>query len=216
MDVVIRPEDIYVWDKAQEKRGKILGQEDDDAEDRVPKGKFTKWYGEVQSCIFKGVHYEMRVLTPDGYEFLIQDYHEYLPGTEIGMLVKPEDIQIMKKASLFNTFDGEIVKPNKVRFLDADWDVESEAMAGFEVGNQVIVEVEFADVDLQDYEEEGKLSGEVAFILYKGNHYHLTIRTDDGDTIDVNTNDVWDDGDRVGIDIAPMHIRLRKKDDSEK
>ena len=216
VDVVIRPEDIYVWDKAQEKRGKILGQEDDDVEDRVPKGKFTKWYGEVQSCIFKGVHYEMRVLTPDGYEFLIQDYHEYLPGTEIGMLVKPEDIQIMKKASLFNTFDGEIVKPNKVRFLDADWDVESEAMAGFEVGDQVIVEVEFADVDLQDYEEEGKLSGEVAFILYKGNHYHLTIRTDDGDTIDVNTNDVWDDGDRVGIDIAPMHIRLRKKDDSEK
>ena len=216
VDVVIRPEDIYVWDKAQEKRGKILGQEDDDAEDRVPKGKFTKWYGEVQSCIFKGVHYEMRVLTPDGYEFLIQDYHEYLPGTEIGMLVKPEDIQIMKKASLFNTFDGEIVKPNKVRFLDADWDVESEAMEGFEVGDQVIVEVEFADVDLQDYEEEGKLSGEVAFILYKGNHYHLTIRTDDGDTIDVNTNDVWDDGDRVGIDIAPMHIRLRKKDDSEK
>lgn len=216
VDVVIRPEDIYVWDKAQEKRGKILGQEDDDVEDRVPKGKFTKWYGEVQSCIFKGVHYEMRVLTPDGYEFLIQDYHEYLPGTEIGMLVKPEDIQIMKKASLFNTFDGEIVKPNKVRFLDADWDVESEAMEGFEVGNQVIVEVEFADVDLQDYEEEGKLSGEVAFILYKGNHYHLTIRTDEGDTIDVNTNDVWDDGDRVGIDIAPMHIRLRKKDDSEK
>ena len=216
VDVVIRPEDIYVWDKAQEKRGKILGQEDDDVEDRVPKGKFTKWYGEVQSCIFKGVHYEMRVLTPDGYEFLIQDYHEYLPGTEIGMLVKPEDIQIMKKASLFNTFDGEIVKPNKVRFLDADWDVESEAMEGFEVGDQVIVEVEFADVDLQDYEEEGKLSGEVAFILYKGNHYHLTIRTDDGDTIDVNTNDVWDDGDRVGIDIAPRHIRLRKKDDSEK
>ena len=216
VDVVIRPEDIYVWDKAQEKRGKILGQEDDDVEDRVPKGKFTKWYGEVQSCIFKGVHYEMRVLTPDGYEFLIQDYHEYLPGTEIGMLVKPEDIQIMKKASLFNTFDGEIVKPNKVRFLDADWDVESETMEGFEVGDQVIVEVEFADVDLQDYEEEGKLSGEVAFILYKGNHYHLTIRTDDGDTIDVNTNDVWDDGDRVGIDIAPRHIRLRKKDDSEK
>ena len=39
----------------------------------------------------------------------------------------------MKKASLFNTFDGEIVKPNKVRFLDADWDVETEAMEGFEV-----------------------------------------------------------------------------------
>ena len=210
VDVVIRPEDIYVWDKAQEKRGKILGQEDDDAEDRVPKGKFTKWYGEVQSCIFKGVHYEMRVLTPDGYEFLIQDYHEYLPGTEIGMLVKPEDIQIMKKAGLFNTFEGEINKPGKVHFLNADWDIEPAAMEGLEVGDQVTVEVEFADVDLQDYEEEGKLSGEVAFILYKGNHYHLTIRTDEGGSIEVNTNDVWDDGDRVGIMIAPQHIRVKK------
>ena len=210
VDVVIRPEDIYVWDKAQEKRGKILGQEDDDAEDRVPKGKFTKWYGEVQSCIFKGVHYEMRVLTPDGYEFLIQDYHEYLPGTEIGMLVKPEDIQIMKKAGLFNTFEGEIIKPGKVHFLNADWDIEPAAMEGLEVGDQVTVEVEFADVDLQDYEEEGKLSGEVAFILYKGNHYHLTIRTDEGGSIEVNTNDVWDDGDRVGIMIAPQHIRVKK------
>ena len=210
VDVVIRPEDIYVWDKAQEKRGQIMGQEDDDAEDRVPKGKFTKWYGEVQSCIFKGVHYEMRVLTPDGYEFLIQDYHEYKPGTEIGMLVKPEDIQIMKKASLFNTFEGVIVKPNKVNFLNADWDIEPAAMEGLEVGEQVAVEVEFADVDLQDYEEEGKLSGEVAFILYKGNHYHLTIRTDEGGSIEVNTNDVWDDGDRVGIMIAPQHIRVKK------
>ena len=210
VDVVIRPEDIYVWDKAQEKRGQILGQEDDDAEDRVPKGKFTKWYGTVQTCIFKGVHYEMRVLTPEGYEFLIQDYHEYKPETEIGMLVKPEDIQIMKKASLFNTFEGEIVKPNKVNFLNADWDIEPSAMEGLEVGDRVTVEVEFADVDLQDYEEEGKLSGEVAFILYKGNHYHLTIRTDEGGSIEVNTNDVWDDGDRVGIMIAPQHIRLKK------
>ena len=118
--------------------------------------------------------------------------------------------EIMKKASLFNSFEGEIIKPNKVRFLDADWDIESSAMEGLVVGDRVSVEVEFADVDLQDYEEEGKLSGEVAFILYKGNHYHLTIRTDEGGSIEVNTNDVWDDGDRVGIMIAPQHIRLKK------
>ena len=49
----------------------------------------------------------------------------------------------------------------------------------------------------------------MAFILYKGNHYHLTIRTDAGDNIEVNTNDVWDEHDRVGITIAPEHIRLR-------
>ena len=186
--------------------------EEDDHEDLVPKGKFTKWYGEVQSCIFKGVHYEMRVLTPDNYEFLIQDYHEYLPGTEIGMLVKPEDIQIMKKEHyIYNYFDGEITKNGKVRFLEAEWEVLSKQLEGFEAGDKVQVLVPFRSIDLQDYEEEGTLSGEVHFILFKGNHYHLTIRTDEGHDLYVNTNDVWDDGDRVGIVIPKKEILIRRK-----
>ncbi len=209
VDVVIRPEDIYIWDKKDEGR-KAKNEDDVDYEDRVPKGKFTKWYSTVQTCIFKGVHYEMRALTPDGYEFLIQDYHEFLPGTEIGMLVKPEDIQIMKKSRyIYNSFEGEIAKNSKVYFLDAEWDVTEEQLAPFAIGDKVEVCVPFRFVELQDYEEEGKLSGEVAFILYKGNHYHLTVRTDNGDNIEVNTNDVWDEHDRVGITIAPEHIRLR-------
>ena len=68
--------------------------------------------------------------------------------------------------------------------------------------------VKFRDIDLQDYEEEGTLSGEVHFILYKGNHYQLTIRTDEGNDLIVNTNDVWDDGDRVGVVIKPNKIRI--------
>jgi len=214
VDVVIRPEDIYIWKVESQKskdRPTDSKQEEDDPEDRVPKGKFTKWYGEVQSCIFKGVHYEMRVLTPDGYEFLIQDYHEYLPGTEVGMLVRPEDIQIMKKEHyIYNYFEGEVQKNGKVRFLDADWEVEEKQLEGFEPGDKVQVRVKFRDIDLQDYEEEGTLSGEVHFILYKGNHYQLTIRTDEGHDLYVNTNDVWDDGDRVGIVIKPKAIRLDK------
>ncbi|MBR2165174.1 MAG: polyamine ABC transporter ATP-binding protein [Paludibacteraceae bacterium] len=211
VDVVIRPEDIYVWRKEDEKRGQVVANEDDDAEDRVPKGRFTKWYGEVQSCIFKGVHYEMRVLTPDGYEFLIQDYHEYLPGTEVGMLVRPEDIQIMKKERyIYNYFEGEVLKNGKVSFLDAEWEVDAKQLEPFAVGDKVQVRVKFRDIDLQDYEEEGTLSGEVHFILYKGNHYQLTIRTDEGHDLYVNTNDVWDDGDRVGVVIKPKDIKIDK------
>ena len=211
VDVVIRPEDIYIWRKEDEKRGKVVENEDDDYEDRVPKGRFTKWYGEVQTCIFKGVHYEMRVLTPDNYEFLIQDYHEYLPGTEIGMLVKPEDIQIMKKEHyIYNYFEGEVLKNGKVWFLDAEWEVDEKQIEPFAVGEKVQVRVKFRDIDLQDYEEEGTLSGEVHFILYKGNHYHLTIRTDEGHDLFVNTDDVWYDGDRVGIVIPKNEIKLYK------
>ena len=70
--------------------------------------------------------------------------------------------------------------------------------------------VKFRDIDLQDYEEEGTLSGEVHFILFKGNHFHLTIRTDEGNDLYVNTNDVWDDGDRVGIIIPANKIKIDK------
>ena len=215
VDVVIRPEDIYIWkvesqSKVESDKGPdAASQADLDEEDRVPKGKFTKWYGEVQSCIFKGVHYEMRVLTPDNYEFLIQDYHEYLPGTEVGMLVRPEDIQIMKKEHyLYNYLDGEVLKNGKVRFLGAEWEVNEEQVARFAAGDKVLVRVPFRSIDLQDYEEEGTLSGEVHFILFKGNHFHLTIRTDTGYDFFVNTNDVWDDGDRVGIVIPKNDILL--------
>ena len=209
VDVVIRPEDIYIWN-AESGKGKAENEEDD-PEDRVPKGKFTKWYGEVQTCIFKGVHYEMRVLTPDNYEFLIQDYHEYLPGTQVGMLVRPEDIQIMRKEHyIYNYFDGEVTKNGKVRFLDAEWEVLPKQIEGLEPGEPVQVLVPFRSIDLQDYEEEGTLSGEVHFILFKGNHYHLTIRTDEGHDLYVNTNDVWDDGDRVGIVIPKKEILVRK------
>jgi len=215
VDVVIRPEDIYIWatpsQPSLQGREIIPDQADLDEEDRVPKGKFTRWYGEVQTCIFKGVHYEMRVLTPDGYEFLIQDYHEFLPGTKVGMLVRPEDIQIMKKEHyIYNHFDGEVLKNGKVRFLDAEWEVMPEQIKDLEAGDKVEVLVPYRSIDLQDYEEEGVLSGEVHFILFKGNHFHLTIRTDEGHDLYVNTNDVWDDGDRVGIVIPKKEILIRK------
>ncbi len=220
VDVVIRPEDIYLWkmpnndpdasDAAERKA--ILAQNEaiEDADDRIPKGKFTRFYGTVQSCIFKGVHYEMTVKTDNGYEFLIQDYRAFEPGTEVGMLVKPEDIQVMKKERLCNTFEGELLEDNKVLFLDEEWAVSERVASRFTPGDKVTVNVNFENVNLQDDEEDGVLTGEVHFILYKGDHYHLTIRTDDGDDIYVDTNDVWDDGDRVGIRIAPSYIRLNK------
>ena len=116
-----------------------------------------------------------------------------------------------KEHYIYNYFDGEIVKNGKVHFLGADWDVNEKQLEPYNVGDEVRVGVKFRDIELQDYEEEGTLSGEVHFILYKGNHYHLTILTDDGDTLFVNTNDVWDDGDRVGIAIAPDHIYINPR-----
>ena len=193
VDVVIRPEDLYIG----------------------PDGDQWQLHGKVESCIFKGVHYEMMVMTDNDYELMVQDYHAFEPETEVGLLVKPEDIQVMHKSRLCNTFEGFVEADNKVRFLDELWDVSEKTAERFEVGEKVEVEVDFNHVNLQDDEEDGTLSGEVYFILYKGDHYHLQVRTDDRDDIYVDTNDIWDKGDRVGIKIAASWIRLYKvKEDS--
>ena len=55
VDVVIRPEDIIISEDAD-------------------KSMFS---GKVESIVFKGVHNEMTVVTPEGYEFLIHDYDPY-------------------------------------------------------------------------------------------------------------------------------------------
>ena len=191
VDVVLRPEDLHI-EKADGTHPWQLS-------------------GTVQTCIFKGVHYEMTVLTENGYELMVQNYNQFLPGTEVHLFIQPEDIQVMHKERVCNAFEGELVDSTHVRFLDEEWEVSARMSERFEAGEKVDVEVDFNHVNLQDYEEDGVLSGEVIFILYKGDHYHLQVRTDDGDDLYVDTNDIWDDGDRVGIKIAPSWIRLYKK-----
>lgn len=77
----------------------------------------------VTSCIFKGVHYEMLVQTREGYELMVQDYHAFEAGREVGLLVKPFDIHVMKKERTCNTFEGKLVDETHVDF----WAVTSSA-----------------------------------------------------------------------------------------
>ena len=186
VDVVIRPEDIYIFDPQ-------------DA---------AQVNGVVTSCIFKGVHFEMWVKTDEGYELMVQDYHCFEVGRRVGLRVKPSDIHVMKKERTCNTFEGSMVDETHVEFLGKSF--ECLPQEGLAQGDKVSVEVDFSNVNLQDNEEDGVLSGDVNFILYKGNHYHLTVGTDSGEDIYVDTNDVWDNGDWVGISIAPEHIRINK------
>ena len=186
VDVVVRPEDIYIMNRLE---GAQLS-------------------AKVKSCTFKGVHYEMFVETDKGYELMIQDYNAFEPDAEVGLIIKPADIQVMHKERTCNVFEAEVVDENHVKFLYNDF--ECETLTGCEAGDRVQVEVQFSKVELIDHPEDGMLAGLVHFLLYKGDHYHLTIVTDDGDHIWVDTNDVWDKGDLVGINIAPKDIKIIK------
>ena len=189
VDVVVRPEDIYIMKKLEG-------------------AQFT---AKVKSCTFKGVHYEMFVDTDKGYELMIQDYNAFEPDSEVGLIIRPADIQVMKKERLLNTYEGEMTAENKVKFLGEEW--ECLPQEGLAAGDKVTVEVKFSKVDLIDHPDDGTLEGEVYFLLYKGDHYHLSIRTSHRDYIWVDTNDIWDKGDLVGINIAPKDIKITKRND---
>lgn len=74
VDVVIRPEDI---DLVEPEQGTLQGV--------------------CTHLIFKGVHYEMEVTTPDGFEWLVHSTDMCPVGKQVGIHVDPFDIQIMNK-----------------------------------------------------------------------------------------------------------------------
>ena len=189
VDVVVRPEDIYMTGKLES----------------------AQLTATVKSCTFKGVHYEMFVDTDKGYELMIQDYNAFEPGSEVGLIVRPADIQVMHKERTLNIYEGVMTGKNHVKFLGEEW--ECLPQDGLEEGDKVNVEISFPKVDLIDHPEDGTLEGEVYFLLYKGDHYHLSIRTEHREYIWVDTNDIWDKGDLVGINIAPKDIKITKRDE---
>ena len=183
VDVVIRPEDIYIMAPTES----------------------AMLHGRVSSCIFKGVHYEMTVQLPNGYELMVQDYNTFEPESEVSLIIKPSDIHVMKKERTCNTFEAVVVDETHIDMLGATFECMPHSL---EKGTEVKVEVDFDKIELTDDKEDGVLEGDVRLILYKGNHYHLTIVTDEDDYLYVDTNDVWDDGDMVGINILPGNMRI--------
>ena len=186
VDVVIRPEDVYI----------------------IRNAEAAMFSGKVKSCTFKGVHYEMFVETPDGYEIMIQDYNAFEVGSEVGMMIKPADIHVMRKERTENHVEGRLVDATHVELLGETF--ECEEVKGIEPGAKVDVAFGFSAVELTDDPDDGVSWGTIRFILYKGDRYHLTVRTDEGDTIYVDTHDVWEDLDEVGIKIAPKSITVKE------
>ena len=189
VDVVVRPEDVYI----------------------IRNAEAAMFHGTVRSCIFKGVHYEMFVDTPDGYEIMIQDYNCFEVGSEVGMMIKPADIHVMRKERTENTIEGTMIDSTHVEILGESF--ECEEQEGIATGDKVDVSFSFDAVELTDDSEDGISWGTIRFILYKGDRYHLTVRTDEGENVYVDTHDVWEDLDEVGITIAPSALRISKRQD---
>ena len=182
VDIVIRPEDIKIYDASAEK------------------GIFA---GEVVSTVFKGTYYEMGVLCSN-YEFTVQSTKEFKVGQKVKLLIAPDSIHIMKKMRTINQFDGEITGENSVWFCEGEFNAP--AAANFEKGDEVKVFVPFDAIELTDDESDGVIGANVTQSLYKGTYYQVQVYTDTDEDFYVDTVYEWDIDDRVGIKIDPEKI----------
>ena len=208
VDVVVRPEDVELLD---ENEGQVKGK--------------------IISSIFKGVHYEM-VMKVGKSEVIIQDTVERKVGENVSIKIKPDAIHIMAKEFTSNKYDGYITKHNTVCFGDGEFEcdvtqlyegsfVDEEGYLITAKGERidltdvdVNVEVGLKDIEISDDQEIGGAIGNIASIIYKGDHYQLIVRTDENEEDFVlDTEYTWNENDRVSVIIPKEKIKLSLKEE---
>ena len=206
VDVVVRPEDVTLLDEDQ---GQVNGK--------------------IISSIFKGVHYEMVMLVGKS-EVVIQDTIERKVGEKVSVSIKPNDIHIMVKEFSSNKYDGYITKKNTVVFGDGEFECDVTQLypgsfldeEGYVITTEgekidltdvdVNVEVGLKDIEISDDQDVGGAVGNIISMIYKGDHYQLIVRTDENEEDFVfDTEDTWNENDRVSVIIPKEKIKLTLK-----
>lgn len=203
VDVVIRPEDIFLMEEGK-------GMVD----------------GEIVSKTFKGVHYEYIMMVGKS-EVVIQDTQDFEINRKMSIFIKPFDIQIMEKEFTMNVYDGYIDKNNNVIFaggkfecdvrqlipdttLDEDGYLVAKDGKKYDLNDATVkVSVDLKAIEIIDNDEDGTVAGEIVSIIYKGDHYQVIIRTDDDEDFVVDTEWTWNEFDKVSVKITPENIHMK-------
>ena len=202
VDVVVRPEDIFILDEGK-------GMVD----------------GIITSKVFKGVYYEYIIMVGKN-EVVAQDTLSHEVGTKVGIFIKPFDIHIMNKEFNSNKYIGFIDKNNLVNFAGGKFECKVESLIpnttldeeGYLVDKNgvvydltdatVNVEVGLKEIEIIDNEEDGEVCGGIVSIIYKGDHYQIIIRTEEDEDFVVDTEWTWNEFDRVSVKIKPENIKM--------
>ena len=208
VDVVIRPEDIFVVDKD-------LGQVN----------------GVITNSIFKGDYYDM-TFKARKTELVIQSTIEREVGSEVSIIIKPDGLHLMEKIVKSNKFEGYITKNNTVCFGDGEFCCDVTQLykdsflddEGYLVIKQtgqridldgvlVNVEVGLQNIKMSDDENEGGVVGNIISIINKSSHYQYIVRTEENEEDYVfDAQDLWNINDRVSLIIKPEDIKLTVKE----
>ncbi|MCM1307259.1 MAG: ABC transporter ATP-binding protein [Butyrivibrio sp.] len=202
VDVVVRPEDVIMTPPEE--------------------GTIT---GVVSSVIFKGMHYEIIVESGDN-EIVIQSTQNAEEGATIGMRLDPDGIHVILAETNRNVFEGELTRDYTVLFADGEFEcdltklypnsrmtddgvlVDENGGAIYTAGVPVTVTVPIEAVTMSDDREKGGTCGNIISLIYKGDHYHYIVRTENEEDIHLHDEYLWNEQDYVSIIIPKERIEL--------
>ena len=185
--------------------------------------------GTVDSVIFKGIHYEITVLSGKN-EMVIQSVRSAKPGDIVGMKIDPDNIHIIPAEDLTNYFTADISPDFRLEFngrrldtsvtkiirgsrrredgtiVDANGDVIDPRRT------RIIAAIRPEDIEMTDRVEDGLIDGYISNLIYKGDHYSYVIRTELGQDFIVGDEYLWNMDDHVGLimPVEKMSFSLRK------
>ncbi|MGN0394536.1 MAG: polyamine ABC transporter ATP-binding protein [Coprococcus sp.] len=205
IDAVVRPEDVII---TTPEKGAIKG--------------------EVISVVFKGVHYEITVVSGKN-EIVIQSTKSAKVGDMVGLLIEPDGIHIMISETTQNNIETGVDKNYKLTMLEGALNCDLTAvipnsrfdddgvlvdMHGDEIDTgklKVIVSILPEDIEMSDDENAGIVCGHIINLIYKGDHYSYVVRTDEEEDFIVDDEDLWNMDDRVSLIIPEDKITYSLK-----
>ena len=205
VDVVVRPEDIVMKPKGEGMMDVV-----------------------VDSVVFKGVHYEITVLSGDN-EIVIHSIYNAVVGDTISIDIDPDSIHLIENNLTTNDFDGIITKHNTVEFADGEFECDLTQLypnsnyvddvlvdeKGNEidvVGKEVSVSIPvFGSIEMSDDADKGGTTGNIISLIYKGDHYQYIVRTENEYNFIFDDEDLWNENDFVSLIIPKENISLKLK-----
>ena len=168
-------------------------------------------------------------------EVLAKSTKDFEENKEIYFTIDPNDIHLMKKPDTQNLFIDALITKNNQLELDDDILVDIDVTKlvanskvdedGYLVVNNkkydltdadVTVNIDMADIEISDDQEAGNITGQIVSMIYRGDHYQVIVRTEDGDDFVLDTEWMWNENDLVSIKINPDKIKLTLKGDITK
>ena len=185
--------------------------------------------GVVDSVIFKGIHYEITVLSGKN-EMVIQSVRAPKVGETVGMRVDPDNIHIIIADDTTNYFQADISSDFRLEYNGKRLDTSvTKIISGsrrMEDGTlidstgdtidpertRITVAIRPEDIRMTDQVEEGLIDGYISNLIYEGDHYRYVIHTDLGQDFIVSDEYLWNMDDHVGLimPVEKMSFTLKK------